>query len=95
MRQPLARQALVEADLMHDVDRCLLEHAGADPTLDIGAIAPLQHDAVDAGPMQQVGEEHSRRTCADDPDLRLHGSAMAGSGSPPGSGAMQLIMSNI
>ena len=57
---------------VEQVDRALLEHAGADALLDVLAAAGLQHDRLDALGLQQLREHQSRRPGADDPDLRAH-----------------------
>ena len=73
----LAMQPLAGAELVHQVDGALLQHAGAHAALDVVAAARLQHDAVDAGALQQQRQEQPGRTGADDPDLRAHRSALA------------------
>ena len=67
-----APQPLVDAELVHQVDGALLQHAGAHATLDVVAAARLQHDAIDAGAMQQMREKQSGRPRADDGDLCVH-----------------------
>ena len=68
----LALQPLAGAELVHQVDGALLQHAGADAAFDVVAAARLEHDAVDAGAMQQQRQEQPGRPGADDPDLRAH-----------------------
>ena len=68
----LAMQPLAGAEFVHQRDGALLQHAGAHAALDVVAAPRLQHDAVDAGAMQQQRQEQPGRTGADDPDLRAH-----------------------
>ena len=67
-----APQPLIEAELAHQVDRALLQHAGAHAVLHIGAAARLEHDAVDAFAVEKMREKQARRTRADDGDLCVH-----------------------
>ena len=59
-------------DSLEQVDRALLEHAGADRRLDLLAAARLEHHRFDAAQMQQVREQQARGSRADDPDLGAH-----------------------
>ena len=68
----LAMQPLAGAELVHQIDGALLQHAGAHAAFDVVAAPRLQHDAVDAGAMQQQRQEQPGRTGADDADLRAH-----------------------
>ncbi len=70
--EPLALHALADAGGGEQVDRALLEHAGADALLDVLAAARLEHDRVDPCELQQAGEREAGRPGADDPDLRAH-----------------------
>ena len=67
--EPLAPQPLADADLVQQVDRALLQHARADPLLDVLAAPVLEHDGVDARQVQQMREHQSGGPGADDPDL--------------------------
>ncbi len=67
--QPFAPQPLADADLVQQVDRALLEDAGADPLLDVLAAPVLEDDRVDALEVQQMREHQPGGTGADDPDL--------------------------
>ena len=69
--------ALADARVAEQVDRALLEHAGADPVLDVVAAAALEHDRLDARAVEQLGEREAGRAGADDPDLRPHRSNSA------------------
>ena len=68
----LAMQPLAGAELVHQIDGALLQHAGAHAAFDVVAALRFQHDAVDAGALQQQRQEQPGRTGADDPDLRAH-----------------------
>ena len=60
---------LADAGLGQQVDRALLQHAGAHAVLDVVAVAALEDDRVDAGEMQQMRQQQARRTGADDAHL--------------------------
>ena len=49
----LAAKAIRKTQLREQVDRALLEHAGANPVLDVVAAAVLEHDRVDALPLRR------------------------------------------
>ena len=70
---PSARMRVAQARLVEHVDAALFEHAGAHAVLDIVAAAVLQHDRLDPGLGQEMGEEQARRACSDDPDLGARG----------------------
>ena len=57
MHQPLAVQPRGHAALLQQIDRALLQHAGPDAAFHIGAVPPLQHDAVDPGTVQELGQQ--------------------------------------
>ena len=57
----LAAQPLVEPKLGHQVDRALLQHAGAHAVFHIGAAARFEHHAVDALAIKQMREEKARQ----------------------------------
>jgi hypothetical protein len=67
--KPLSREPVAEADLVQDIDGPLLKDPGADPRLDVVAVARLEHDGVDTGTLQQPAEQQTRGTGADDRDL--------------------------
>jgi len=66
---PLALHPLPHAELAQQVHGSLLEHTGADPALDVVAVARLEHDALDPGGLQQTGERQTGGAGTDDPDL--------------------------
>ncbi len=68
----LALHAFAKAERAKQVDGALLEHAGANRRLDIGAAAVVEHDRLDALPVQQVRKQKARRACADDANLGAH-----------------------
>ena len=71
--QPLAREPPADADLAHQIDRALLEHARAYPFDDVLPAAVFEDDRVDALEMQQLPEHQSGRASADDADLGAGG----------------------
>ena len=71
--EALALEPLAQPGLDQDIDAALLEHAGADATFDIVAAAILHDDGIDAGPLQQMGQQQPGRSRADDADLRALG----------------------
>ena len=74
---PLAIHARAHACVAQQLDRSLLEHAGANPVLDVVAVAVLEHDRLDAGHLEQAREHETRGTGADDPDLCPHSPSSA------------------
>jgi hypothetical protein len=70
VHDPLALQARADTGVAQQVDRPLLEHAGADAVLDVVAAPTLEDDAVDPGELEQPRERQACRAGADDPDLR-------------------------
>ena len=79
----LALQPFAEPDLAQQVDRRLLEDAGADPRRDVFLRPALDHHGLDALAVEQVREQHPRRPGPDDRDpgaLLLHGSSTAAPG---------------
>ena len=70
MRMPFAVHARAQADLAQQRDGAGFEHAGANPLQHMGAGLPLQHDAVDAVAVENMGKQQSGRAAADDRHLR-------------------------
>ena len=68
--QRLALQPFGRAGAPHHLDRSRFEHAGANAPLDMGAIAPFEDDRLDPLAPENLGQQQSRRTGADDGDLR-------------------------
>ena len=62
---------------LQQLDRPLLQHAGANPVLDVLAIPVLEHDRLDAGDLEQARQRQSRGAGADDADLRPHSPSSA------------------
>src|SRR6185312_11660084 len=58
--ETLAPEAVADAHLDEQLDRPLLEHAGAHARLDVGAVARLENDGLDALALQQVAEHEPR-----------------------------------
>ncbi len=74
---PVVEHALLEqarsgADLDQKIVRPLLDQAGADAVLDIGAAAVFEHDRLHAGPAQQERQHETRGTRSDNADLSAH-----------------------
>ena len=92
--EALAIEAFGEPELAQQLDGRVLEHAGAHPVLDVGPVALLEHDAVDATGGEQVGEHEPGRAGADDRHLGLvgapigahDGSAVSAAARGPGGG---------
>ena len=72
VQQPLAVEAVADADLLQQVDGALLEQAGADAGVQVFGGAPLQHDRFNAGETQQPGKQQPGGSATDNPDLRAH-----------------------
>ena len=70
--QPEPAHPLADLRLLEQIDRALLEHAGADPPLDVLPAAPLQDDGLDALKMQELREQQARRPGPHDANLRAH-----------------------
>ena len=70
MAQAFALHPLADAGFGEEIDRALLEHAGAHAMLDVVAVAALEHDRLDAGAVQQMRQHESRGTRAEDAYLR-------------------------
>jgi hypothetical protein len=64
------------ARLAQQIDRSLLEHAGADAVLAVLAVARLEDDALDAGDLEQARKRQPGRAGADDADLRPHSASV-------------------
>src|SRR5581483_5806085 len=70
--EALSLQALPDAGLAQQVDRALLEHAGADPRLAVLAAARLDDHRLDPGELAQPPEREPRGPRPDDADLGAH-----------------------
>src|SRR5947199_6098163 len=70
MKRALPQHPLAHAGFDQQIDRVLLEHAGAQRRFDVGAAARFEHDRFDAGKMQEMREQQSGGPRADDGDLR-------------------------
>ena len=70
VHDPLSLQTLANAGADQRLDRSLLEHAGADPVLDVVAAAVLEHDRLDPRAVEQLRQREPRRAGTDDRDLR-------------------------
>ncbi len=72
VHESLAPHALADACPVEQVDRALLEHAGADALLHVLAAARLEHDGLDALQLQEPREREAGRAGSDDADLGAH-----------------------
>jgi hypothetical protein len=72
MDHPFPLQALPDAGIDEELDRPVLEHAGADPLLDVLATTVLEDHGGDPRKMKQVAEQEAGRPGADDSDLGSH-----------------------
>src|SRR4051794_1714267 len=70
--EALAVQAIAEAGLREQLDRALLEHAGADAVLDVLAAAVLEDDGVDPLEVEEVREQEPGGARAHDSDHCSH-----------------------
>ena len=52
--QAFPREACADLCFAQEIDRALLEHAGANPLLDVGPAMFLEDDGLDALEMQQL-----------------------------------------
>jgi hypothetical protein len=68
VHQALALHPLPRAAAAQHVHGALLQDSGALALLDVVAVLALQHDAVDAGPVQQPGQQQAGGSGADDAD---------------------------
>ena len=69
MHKPVGVHARAEAELVEQVDRALLEHAGANARANVLGAALLDHDGIDAGAVQLLPEQQAGRAGADDRNL--------------------------
>ena len=68
----LTVEPLRHACVAQEVDRALLEHAGADPLLHVLARAVLEDDRLDPRAGEEPREREPGRPRTDDCDLRPH-----------------------
>ena len=80
VHEPFALHPLADAGRAQQIDRALLEHARAQPPLDVRAVAALEHDRLDALECEQMREHQPRGPGADDRDL---GALFVGQGADP------------
>jgi hypothetical protein len=67
--QPLAAQPVANADLVHQIDRPLFQHAGTHTRDDIVLAAILEDDRVDPTKVEQLAEHQPGGSGADDGNL--------------------------
>ena len=68
----LAQHALPHSRLDEQIRRALLEHAGANPVLDVVAATVLEDDRLDAFALEQARQRQPGRSGADDRHLCAH-----------------------
>ena len=68
VHEAFAMHARADAGFVQQIDGHLLEHARTDPAEHVFAGLPLEHDRIDAGPVQQLAEQQARRAGAYDGD---------------------------
>ena len=73
VRQALGMHARAHAQLVEQIDRHLLQHAGADAAEHVLGAALFDDGVVDARLAEQGAQQQSRRTGAHDDDLGAHG----------------------
>src|SRR3954462_4620775 len=73
MRKTFAPHALAHPGVFEQLDRPVLQDAGANGGFDVLAAAPLDPPRRDSLQMQEMRKEKPRRSSADDSDLRTHG----------------------
>jgi hypothetical protein len=73
MDQAFAIHALPHSGPAQELRRTLLEDPGADPALDVLPAPVLEDHGVDAGPVEEVGEQEAGRSGTHDPDLAALG----------------------
>ncbi|MCY1514846.1 hypothetical protein D9M68_494060 [compost metagenome] len=72
MHQALGVHPLAHAGLAEHVDGALLQHPGTNPAEHVVGGLALDDDVVDTGLVQQLAEQQSRGTGADDGNLSFH-----------------------
>ncbi len=77
MRLAFAIHAFAQSYLAQQHDGAGFQHAGANSLQHVAAGLPLQHDAVDAVAIENMGEQQPGRTGADDGDLGAHEGILA------------------
>ena len=65
----LGVHAGAESGFAEQLDAAPFEHPGANPRQHVLAALTLDHDALDAGPVQQERQQRTGRAGADDRDL--------------------------
>ena len=78
VHEAVAMHAGTDAGLVDEIDRDLLDDAGANATEHILGRMPLEYDVVDVVLMQQLAKEQAGGAGADDCDLSaiIHGSCL-------------------
>jgi hypothetical protein len=80
----LAVHALAETAVAEEAGDAVFHDARALAGLDVGAVPRFQHHRLDAGQVQQVGEQEAGGPCSDDADACAHQVSPRRSGVAPG-----------
>ena len=72
MSEAFALKALADTRFDEQIDRAMLEQAGANALFDVFPAARFDHHAFNALQVQKVSEHESRWTRTDNADLRAH-----------------------
>src|SRR5207245_8752655 len=72
MRETLAGETLAHAGAFEKLHGTMFEHAGAHAMIDVVGASCIDDDRLDAFEMQQMREQQSCRSRADDAHLRAH-----------------------
>jgi len=72
VHQAFALQASAGAGLDQQVDRSLLQNAGANALLDVFARVGFEHDGIDALQIKKMGKRESGGACSDNSNLGSH-----------------------
>jgi hypothetical protein len=67
--QPLAQHPFAHLCLQEQIDGSLFQNAGTNAADNVLAAAALEHDIIDAVQLQQLREQQTGRSGADDCDL--------------------------
>jgi hypothetical protein len=72
MHQPFLVHSRANACLVNQINSDLLDDARANALKYILTSVPFDYDIIDAGFVQQLSKQQSRRTCANDHNLSPH-----------------------
>src|SRR6185503_10591279 len=72
MEQAFALEAGSDSALDHEIDRALLENAGANPLDDVIPGSIFDNDGVDSRQVQQMAQHQTCRACSNNSHLRAY-----------------------